>query len=166
MEKCPLFQPITKRASSPASVFVLPGILPADRRLLLDPETHTAILLALVGSDAGPMFRSFQLTPSATTIFFTLLQAYPQHCSYQTLFCSLYPPMPEEGEHEWLWERALAVPPVRRALKALLPALRTFGLQVISLRGRGYILAAIADPKALPEKEFTRIDQRRKGEEK
>lgn len=146
MEKRSLFQPTTKRAALPASVFALPGILPADRRLLLDPETHTAILLAVEGSDAVPMFRSFQLTPSATTVFFTLLQAYPHHCSYQSLFWSLYPPAPTQDEREQTWERALAVPPVRRALKALLPALRSFGFQVISLRGQGYVLASANKP--------------------
>ena len=45
MEKRLLFQPTTARYASPASVFALSGILPADMRLLLDQETHTAILL-------------------------------------------------------------------------------------------------------------------------
>ncbi len=146
MEKHLVFQPATARYASPASVFVLPGILPADRRLLLDPETHTAILLALEGSDAVPMFRSFQLTPSATAVFFTLLQAYPHYCSYQSLFHSLYPPGPAPSEREQVWEKELALPPVRRALKKLLPALRSFGLQVISLRGQGYVLASAHAP--------------------
>jgi hypothetical protein len=146
MEEHLLFQPTAARYVSSVSVFVLPGILPADRRLLLDPVTHTAILLAVEGSDAAPMFSSFQLTPSATTVFLMLLQAYPHYCSYQSLFHSLYPPTLAQDERDQVWERKLAIPPIRRALKALLPALRSFGLQVISLRGQGYVLASADEP--------------------
>jgi biotin operon repressor len=109
--------------------------------LLLDPETHTAIVLTIEGSDAVPMLRSFSLTPSATRVFLTLLQAYPHYSSFQSLFRSLYPSPPAQDGQELAWERALSVTPVRRALKALLPMLRSLGWQVVSLRGQGYVLA-------------------------
>jgi hypothetical protein len=165
MEKRLLFQQSTPRYTLPTAVFTLPGILPADRRLLLDPEMHTAILLSLEGSDAVPIFSSFQLTPSATTIFLTLLQAYPQYCSYQSLFRSLYPSTLARDEGECVWEKDLAVPSVRRALKALLPALRSLGLQVISLRSQGYVLAALTDPRALREQERIEAEQQRERED-
>lgn len=164
MEKRSLFQLPAPRYALPASVFALPEILPTDRRLLLDVETHTAILLSLEGSDAVPMFRSYQLTPSAATVFLTLLQAYPQYCSYQSLFRSLYPSTPAQDAGERVWEKDLAVPPVRRALKALLPALRSLGLQVISLRSQGYVLVALTDPRILREKEKTETKRQIEGE--
>src|SRR5579885_1388497 len=141
MNTCLPFQPTTPRAASPALVFPLPGLLPADRRLLLDPETHTAIVLTIEGSDAVPMVRSFSLPPSATRVFLTLLQAYPHYSSFQSLFRSLYPSSSAQDRQEPAWERALSVTPVRRALKALLPMLRSLGWQVVSLRGQGYVLA-------------------------
>ncbi len=143
MKEQVLFPSTTARDVSAAAVFVLPGLLPAEKRLLLDPETHTALLLAGEGSGAALVVR---LTPSATAVFLRLLQAYPSACSYQALFRSLYSPPPAPDERDRAWERALAVPPIRRALKALLPALRRFGFQVISLRGQGYVLASAHDP--------------------
>ena len=166
MEKHVLFQPTIKRAALPASVFLLPGILPADRRLLFDPETHTVLLLTVAGSDAVPMFQSFQVPPSASRVFFTLLQAFPQYCSHQTLFRSLYPQIPEEDQQEWNWQQMLAVPLVRRALKALLPVLRGCGLQAISLRGQGYVLAAITHPQVFPEQERQAAAQGHQGEQR
>ncbi|HEU5376343.1 MAG TPA: hypothetical protein VFV38_12940 [Ktedonobacteraceae bacterium] len=136
--------------SSSASVFVLPGLLPAEQRLLLDPETHTALLLTVAGADAFSWFRFFPLTPSATQVFLTLLQAYPRACSYQSLFRSLYPLASTHEEREEVWESKLAVPPIRRALKALLPTLRSLGWQVISLRGQGYLLACAGEPASTP----------------
>jgi DNA-binding winged helix-turn-helix (wHTH) protein len=161
MEKCSFFPSTTVQEDSPTS-FVLPGVLPAETWLLLDAEAHTVTLLTLQGAERIPTFRSFQLTPSATTIFLTLLQAYPQSCSYQSLFDSLYP---QQANREQVWEKSLAVPPVRRALKALLPMLRSFRLRVISLRGHGYVLAAMTNQTASQEQEHIHPKQQREGEQ-
>lgn len=146
MKKCPPCQPISAHAALAASVFLLPGILPTDRKLLLDRETRTALLIAVEGSDAVPAVRSFLLTPSSTTVFFALLQAYPQYCSYQSLFRARSASTAAQNQQSWNWDKAFAVPPIRRALKTLLPTLRSLGLQVVSLRGQGYVLASAQEP--------------------
>ena len=115
--------------------------MPHDARLLLDAQTNTAILLRFEGITLASTHRSFQLTPSATRIFLCLLQAYPAFCSHQALFLTLYP-LPQARDGERVWQRDLALRPIRRALVALLPALRSFGLQVVALRGQGYMLTA------------------------
>jgi hypothetical protein len=100
------------------------------------------------------MFRSFPLTPSAEQVFLSLLQAYPRYCSHRSLFLALFPETASNDEHTWLQEKDLAIPLVRRALKSLLPTLRACGLQAISLRGRGYMLAAATKPNtSAPEPE-------------
>jgi biotin operon repressor len=143
MEKRLSSQSANAYAAQPASVFTLPDLLPANMRLLLDPETHTAILLSLEGAESLPLFRSVPLTPASASVFLTLLQAYPLHCSHRSLYRSLYPsPESDDDDAWWGQVKDLALPMVRRALKALLPALRICGLQVVSLRGQGYILAS------------------------
>lgn len=131
----------SSRSSSVAVVFDVQGLLPHDARLLLNVQTNTVILLRFEGTALASTHRSFHLTPSATRIFLCLLQAYPAFCSYRSLFLTLYP-LPKARDGERLWQRDLALRPIRRTLGTLLPALRSFGLQVVALRGQGYLLAA------------------------
>jgi len=118
--------------------------------LLLDLSARTAVLLRLGEGESVSLLRSRQLTPSGAKVFLALLQAYPQHCEFARLFASLDLPQPEKetmyGEkHGADWE--IAVRPVRRAIATLAPMLAAFGLQLLSLRNRGYLLAL--DAKAL-----------------
>lgn len=146
MKNHSLFRPTSPRAIAPAWTFALPGLLPTDRRLLLDPPTRSAIVMALPGSEVVPSLQIFALTPSATRILLTLLQAYPLSCSHQALFRSLYPLRAPRREE--VWDKDLALPPVRRALKTLMPTLRAMGLQTLALRGQGYVLAAVEASRA------------------
>ncbi len=123
-----------------AGIFALPEILPERTQVLLDIRSCTAILLNQEREGSTPLLHFCQLTPSAARVFRALLKAYPQHCPYQTLFAALYPaslttPSP-------VWEQY--VRPIRRALRHLAPVLRAFGLEVVSLRGHGYLLAPAA----------------------
>lgn len=148
MEKHALSRSTHADAPHPTAVFAFPELFPADIRLLLDIETHTAIFLSLQEGETLPRFRSVPLTPASATIFLALLQAYPFHCSHQSLYRSLYP-SPECTDDDAWWEQIkdLALPLIRRALKTLAPALKTCGLQAISLRGLGYLLAPATMPK-------------------
>lgn len=124
-----------------AQEFALPEILSDGTRLLLDVYTRTVMLLRLEGGNA-PLLYSCQLTPSAARIFLALLQAYPQYCPYQDLFATLYPASQEAPS--CLCDQAWDLRPIRRALVTLAPVLRAFGLEAVSLRGRGYVLAPAA----------------------
>lgn len=135
--------------ASPAYVFDFPEMLPAKTRLLLDPVTHTALLLSVEGVESFSLCCSFPLTPSTEQVFLSLLQAYPRYCSHRSLFLALSPGSESTNEHVWVQEKDLAISLVRRALKSLLPAFRACGLQAISLRGRGYMLAAATRPNTL-----------------
>ncbi len=122
------------------SLFALPELLPNTARLLVDEDSNTVFLLSFQGPELASSSLSFRLTPSAMRVFVALLHAYPQFCSYRTLFVSLYP-LSQEQEANRVWEYTLAHRPIRRALLALLPTLRGLGLRAVSLRGRGYVLA-------------------------
>ena len=125
-----------------ASVFALPGLLPDGIRLLVDPVTRCVIVIPVIGMEPDSLLRSYPLSPSATQLFFALLQAYPHHCSYHMLFRTLYPCALEIAAHDNAWDRQIMLHAVRRARKALMPVLRACGLQALAVRGQGYVLAA------------------------
>lgn len=142
MEKHPSPQSTYRNATQAASVFAIPELFSTSMQLRLDVETHTALFVSLQGGEAFPQVRSVPLTPASARLFLALLQAYPWHCSHQSLYLALYPSPERVDDADW-WEQVkdLALPMIRRALKKLAPALRTGGVQVISLRGQGYLLA-------------------------
>jgi len=135
-------------APQTTQVFVLPEVLPAHRRIVLNIHAHVAVLIELDGEQSAPLVRSFPLSPSASRIFLALLQAYPQHCPYPTLFLALYLASQEALSEGW----EQYVRPIRRALRYLTPVMRSFGLQVIALREHGYLLSAFAPVSTLPQK--------------
>jgi hypothetical protein len=135
-------------APQTTQVFVLPEVLPAHKRIVLNVHAHVAVLLELDGENPAPLVRSFPLSPSASRIFLALLQAYPQHCPYPTLFLALYLASQEALSEGW----EQYVRPIRRALRYLTPVMRSFGLQVIALREHGYLLSAFAPVSTLPQK--------------
>ncbi len=138
-QRCPP-RPEGLAVSTPI-VFAHASLLPAGRRLLLDPEKRTVVLLSLEEEGEVPSFHTFRLPPTATPILLALLQRYPHHCTHRELFHVLYPHGRNLDERVWEQERDLAIPLIRRALKSLLPTLRGCGLQALSLRGQGYVLA-------------------------
>lgn len=135
-------------STSVVSAFALQGMLPGPLRLLLDVNTNTVIALRFEGTALASSHAAFSLTPSAARILHCLLQAYPAVCSHQSLLFALYP-SPRSPEATHVWERDLALRPIRRALATLVPVLRLLGIAVASLRGRGYILVEADNPKRL-----------------
>jgi hypothetical protein len=124
-------------------------LFPDHIQLLLDLSAHTAILVRLCEGGAVSLLRSRLLTPSGAKVFLALLQAYPKYCEFASLFACLDLPQLEEervfGGHGTDWE--MLVRPVRRAIASLTPALSAFGLQLHSLRNKGYLL--VLDEEAL-----------------
>lgn len=143
-----------------ACAFTLPGILPPASCLLLDLRTRTAIHLHLEQGILAPLVGGCPLRPSASRVFLALLQAYPQYCSYQQLFTMLYASV--EERHRPVWNPAIGLRPVRRALSSLSPALQYFGLAVIALRTHGYLLTS-ATPltEDFPEARFLPVTNAR-----
>ena len=143
-------QPVSHAAPvdhSAVQIFALPDLLPASVRLLIESQANVVILLPRCLDEAELTMhpRSFQLTPSSMRVFLLLVQTYPQICSYQALFQSLYPYAPEQATHE-SGKQELAVRPVWRAIVKLAPLLRSLNLQLRSLRGQGYVLSPRKTP--------------------
>ncbi len=122
------------------------SLFPDHIQLLLDFSTRTAVLLRSDEGGAVSLLHSQQLTPSGFNVFLALLQAYPRPCLFTTLFACLALPQPKVTpevlpfngrDPDWV----IAVRPLRRVVSTLTPMVSAFGLQVISLRNKGYLLA-------------------------
>jgi hypothetical protein len=123
--------------------FTLSPLLPANHILVLNPAMHTATLL---DSDRGGEVHIAQqqhFSPNGMGVLVPLLQAYPHYCPYEVLLTNLCPLSLEECREQLREASEMALRPVRRAVSSILPALRSFGLQVRSLRGAGYLIEAL-----------------------
>ena len=141
------FASLALPAFFPAQAFALPGLLPPQTCLLLDLRTSTALLLHLDAAGTTPLVCAYRLKPSAARVFLALLQVYPRCCEYPHLFTMLYATVDEV--HRPTWDPVIGLRPIRRALFALAPALRFFGLETVAMRKRGYVLAAASPAEAM-----------------
>ncbi|HVU69678.1 MAG TPA: hypothetical protein VHD63_21270 [Ktedonobacteraceae bacterium] len=124
--------------STAAQVFSLPGMFPSTTRMWLDP--HGGIAFLWRDEPPAPVLLSCHLTPSGVRVLSVLLHAYPQSCSFEQLFRGLYP---TGAEPMGSWNPQVGLRPIRRAIWSLLPPMRAFGLTIVSLRNRGYLLTAL-----------------------
>ena len=119
--------------------FSLPGLLPDDRTLVVNPATRTVILFS---NEAGGRARivTQQFSPNGMRVLVPLLQAYPDYCPYDVMLTGLFPLSLEEGRKHLQEAWAATIRPVRRAIGSIMAGLAAFGLKVHSIRGLGYIL--------------------------
>ena len=154
--------PITPISSLPHTYSFTAPLFPEHLQLLLNLSVRTAVLLRLSEDESISLLHSQLFTPSGAKIFLALLQTYPKHCEFTHLFACLDLPQPEakplySRKRRTDWE--LAIRPVRRAIAALAPLLPGFGLQTISLRNKGYLLAFDANtfPVFSPASEIIQV---------
>lgn len=126
-------------------IFASP-LYPAHVQLLLDFNARTAVLLRMGEGESLSLLHSQLFTSTGMRVFLALLQAYPQHCEFEHLFTCLDLPQPAPGDgqrHGSEWE--MTIRPVRRVIAALSSLLPAFGLHIVSLRNRGYLLVLDAE---------------------
>ena len=122
----------------------LPGLLPENHRLALNPAKRIVILLYDEPGGEARSVREQIFTPSAMRILIPLLQAYPNYCPYEVLLAQLYPISLEEGRKQLQEAREPTMRPLRRAITRIMVGLRPFGLRVTSLRSVGFLLQRLA----------------------
>ena len=118
----------------------LPGLLPENHILVLNPEERIVVLLHHKPDGETRSVREHTFTPSAMRLLITLLQAYPNYCRYEVLLAQLYPISVEEGRRQLQEAREPTMRPLRRAIGSITAALQPFGLRVGSLRRVGFVL--------------------------
>lgn len=126
--------------------FSLPGLLSVDYRLILNMKTNTLSLLA-----AGPLLvQQQQLSEAETHTLLPILNAFPHACPYIVLLANIssandpstsisyWQQRLEEAQSQGTWQRELK--PLRRTLSSLRQKLRTFHLEISTVREMGYSL--------------------------
>ncbi len=119
--------------------FSLPGLLPDDRTLVVNPATRTVILFSNEAAGRARIVTQ-QFSPNGMRVLVPLLQAYPDYCPYDVMLTGLFPLSLEEGRKHLQEAWAATIRPVRRAIGSIMAGLAAFGLKAYSLRGLGYIL--------------------------
>ena len=126
--------------------FSLPGLLSADYRLVLNIKTNTLSLLA----DGPLLVQQQQLSEAEMHTLLPILNAFPHACPYTELLTnnssandpsttiSYRQQRLEEAQSQGTWQRELK--PLRRTLSSLRKKLRTFHLEISTVREMGYSL--------------------------
>jgi hypothetical protein len=126
----------------------LDGLLPANQVLAVKPSMRTVTLLAAFSSEEAHIIEQQHFSPNGMRVLVPLLQAYPHYCPYEILLASLFTYTPEEARDQLQGHWDSTIRPVRRAMNSLVPGLRTFGLQVRSIRSGGYLIEALSARRA------------------
>ena len=125
--------------------FSLPGLLPEDHILIVNTSIRTATLVQYEASGGTPNVTQHVFSRNGIRVFVPLLQAYPDYCPYDVLLASLFPISIDQRRMLLQKEWEVAIRPVRRAIGGIMTGLQSFGLEVISLRGLGYLLKRLSD---------------------
>lgn len=121
----------------------LPGLLPENHKLVLNPAKRIVILLYDEPGGESRSVNEHQFPPSGMRILIPLLLRYPDYCPYEVLLANLYPISVEEARKQLHEARDTTLRPLRRAIVGIAADLRSFGLRVCSVRSTGYILKRI-----------------------
>jgi hypothetical protein len=126
-----------------AILLALPGLLPKNHTLILNPAIRTVILHNDEPDAVTPVVTEHQFPPNAMRILITLLQAYPKYCRYEVLLAQLYPISVAECRRQLQEARETTMRPLRRAVSSITAGLKPFGLRVTSLRNTAYVIQRI-----------------------
>jgi hypothetical protein len=123
--------------------FTLTHLLPEDHLLVLNEQIHVLSLLA-----SGPsIITQQQLTINEMRVVAPILKSFPQYCPYEVLLLELFADVVTPTSlHCWqqrlnrarslgTWQQEMR--PLRRTLSSLRAKLRTFDLEISTVREMG-----------------------------
>jgi hypothetical protein len=122
--------------------FSLPGLLPADHILRVNPVLRM-VSLYYKTVEKLKVVEERQFSPNGVRVLLPILQAYPHYGSYEEILASLDNLTLEESRKRLQDNREVSMRPVRRASGYIRKHLRPFGLSVHSSRNLGYLLKKI-----------------------
>jgi hypothetical protein len=122
---------------------LLPGLLPENHKLVLNPVKRIVVLLYDEPGGESHSVNEHQFPPSGMRILIPLLLRYPDYCTYEVLLANLYTISVEEARKQLHEARDTTLRPLRRAIVGIAADLRSFGLRVTSVRSTGYILKRV-----------------------
>ena len=131
-------------------VFSLPGVLPAGHVLVLNthPYSLSTFVLTQLSPEGYGLVAQEVVTELEMYVLVALLEAYPHYCPYEVLQAAITDEAISHARttvYRAAERRTLdrAMKPVRNILSRCRAKLHTFGIDIRSLHGEGYILAAM-----------------------
>jgi DNA-binding winged helix-turn-helix (wHTH) protein len=131
-------------------VFSLPGVLPEGHVLVLNthPYSLSTFVLTQLSAEVYGLVAQEVVTELEMYVLVALLEAYPHYCPYEVLQAAITDEVLSHArttvyraaEHRTM-DRAMK--PIRNILSRSRAKLHTFGIDIRSLHGEGYILAAL-----------------------
>jgi|GEM_PF-6664957 hypothetical protein len=134
--------PPTSLSHSEPLPFSLPGILPEQTMLYLDPVSRALLLLQQPAHASSPLLHTHQLSPTVLTALRMLFHTYPSPCSSEALIQACFSTVPLSDSAHLL----PAARPLRHIMLAFQRTLPPFGMQIYSIRNHGYLLVPLSIP--------------------
>ena len=129
-------------------VFTLPGVLPEGHVLVLNthPYSLSTFVLTQLSPEAYGLVAQEVITELETYVLVALLESYPHYSPYEVLQAAITDEVVSHARttvHRAVERRTLdrAMKPVRNILSRCRAKMHTFGIDIRSLHGEGYILA-------------------------
>src|SRR6266446_4555657 len=130
--------------------FRLPGVLPEGHVLVLNthPYSLSTFVLTQLSAEVHGLVAQEVVTELEMYVLVALLEAYPHYCPYGVLRAAITDEAISHARttvYRAAERRTLdrAMKPVRNILSRCRAKLHTFGIDIRSLHGEGYILAAM-----------------------
>jgi len=148
----PMYRKQHKAVETNITHLSLPGLLPADHRLVFNLETRTLSLL----TDGPTLMMAQQLSRNELHLLVPLLEWYPHYCPYEVLLASISSNVVTEASiadcrqrlkealSRGKWQQELR--PLRHALSSLRSKLEHFDLGIATVRESGCSLISLKSP--------------------
>ncbi len=131
-------------------VFKLPGVLPEGHVLVLNthPYSLSTFVLTQLSADVHGLVAQEVLTELEMYMLVALLEAYPHYGPYEVLRAAITDEVLNHARasvHRAVEYRTLdrSMKPIRNILSRCRAKLHTFGIDIRSIHGEGYILTSL-----------------------
>ncbi len=129
-------------------IFSLPALLPEGHVLVLNMHSYSlsTFVVSQLSADVHGLVAQEVLTEHEMYVLVALLESYPQYCPYEILHAAITDEALNNARaavYQATDEKTLnqSMKPVRNILSRCRAKLRTFGIDIHSIHGEGYILA-------------------------
>jgi len=128
-------------------VFSLPGLLPANYRLVLNTSSYVLSTFILTELSQEEVVAQQVVTEHEMYALMALLEAYPDYCPYEVLLATIADVTIDQARqvlHQAIAHKRLdhEMKPIRKLISQCRAKLFPFHLDIRSVHGIGYVLTA------------------------
>jgi len=131
-------------------IYTLPTVLPEGHVLVLNTHSFSlsTFIISQLSAESYGLVAQELVTEHEMYALSALLEAYPDYCTYDILHAAINDEMINQAQaivHQAVDDKTLdqSMKPVRNILSRCRAKLRTFNIDIRSVHGEGYYLAAL-----------------------